>query len=60
MKDNRLITPKRSTKWLDKCMLYEVVSEQDDFGYYRVREPRCIGAAIRYIYKSNVQEVKIV
>ena len=56
----KLITPKRSTKWLDKGVLYEVVSGKDAFGYWKVREPRCIGAAIRYIYKSNVQEVKIV
>ena len=54
----KLITPKRSTKWLDKGVLYEVVSGKDDFGYCKVKEPRRIGGATRYIHKNNMREVK--
>jgi len=48
----KLITPKRSTKWLDKGVLYELVSEEDHFGYYKVQEQGSMW--IRYIHKSNM------
>ena len=39
----KLITPKRNTKWLERGWIYEVVSEVDSFGYFKVKEPRQIG-----------------
>ena len=56
----KLIEPRRSTKWLDRGVLYEVVSKEDNFGYYKVREPNRIGGVTRFIHKSNMREVKIV
>ena len=56
----KLIEPRRSTKWLDRGVLYEVVSKEDNFGYYKVREPNRVGGATRFIHKSNMREVKIV
>lgn len=55
-----LITPRRNTKWLEKDYIYEVVSEQDNFGYFKVKEPRCVGGRIRFIHKSNIKPVKVV
>ena len=56
----RLIEPKRSTKWIDKYVIYEVVSEEDSFGYFKVQEPRCIGGLTHFIHKSNMKNVKVV
>ena len=56
----RLIEPKRSTKWLDRYVTYEVVSKVDSFGYFKVKEPRCIGGVTRFIHKNNMKEVKVV
>ena len=56
----RLIEPRRSTKWLARYVIYEVVSEVDSFGYYKVREPRCIGGATRFIHKNNMKKVKVI
>jgi hypothetical protein len=55
-----LITPRRNTKWLEKDYIYEVVSEQDSFGYFKVQEPRCIGGVVRHIHKNNMKPVTIV
>ena len=55
-----LITPRRNTKWLEKDYIYEVVSEQDNFGYFKVKEPRCVGGRTRHIHKSNMKRVTIV
>ena len=55
-----LIEPRRNTKWLDKGTIYEVVSEQDNFGYFKVKEPRCVGGRTRHIHKSNMKRVTIV
>ncbi len=60
----KLITPKRSTKQLEKGFLYEIVSEVDSFGYFKVREPVNPGydfrATIHYIHKNNIKKVKSV
>jgi len=56
----RLIEPKRSTKWIDKYVIYEVVSGPDSFGYFKVQEPRCIGGHTHFIHKSNMKNVKVV
>ena len=56
----RLIEPRRNTKWLEKGFLYEVVSEVDSFGYFKVKEPRSIGKRIRFIHKNNMKEVKVI
>jgi len=59
-----LITPKRSTKRLEKGFLYEVVSEVDSFGYVKVREPVNPGydfhGAVHFIHKSNMKKVKVI
>ena len=58
-----LITPKRSTKQLEKGFLYGVVSEVDDFGYCKVREPQQpeydFHGAVHYIHKNNIKEMPI-
>ncbi len=60
----KLITPKRSTKQLEKGFLYEVVSEVDSFGYFKVREPVNPGfdfhGKIWHIHKNNMKKVRIV
>jgi len=60
----RLITPKRTTKQLEKGFLYEVVSEVDSFGYFKVREPVNPGydfyGKVWHIHKSNMREMPIV
>ena len=62
-KKMRLITPKRSTKQLEKGFLYEVVSEVDSFGYFKVREPVNPGygfnGSVHHIHKSNMKEMPI-
>jgi len=55
----KLITPKRSTKQLEKGFLYEVVSKVDSFGYFKVREPLFNGA-VHHIHKNNMKEMRIV
>jgi len=59
-----LITPKKDTKQLVKGFLYEVISEVDDFGYLKVREPQQpeynFNSAVHFIHKSNMRKVKIV
>ena len=55
-----LIEPRRNTKWLDKGTIYEVVSDQDSFGYFKVKEPRCVGGRTRFIHKNNMKRVNIV
>ena len=55
-----LITPNRYTKWLEKGYIYEVVSEQDSFGYFKVKEPRCVGGRTRVIHKNNMKRVRVV
>ena len=55
-----LITPRRNTKWLEKDYIYEVVSEVNNFGYFKVQEPRCVGGVIRFIHKNNMKPVTIV
>ena len=56
----RLITPKRSTKQLEAGYLYEVVSEVNNFGYFKVKEPRQIGGVVRHIHKNNMKKVKVI
>ncbi len=56
----KLIEAKRATKWIDKYIIYEVVSEVDNFGYFKVQEPRCIGGKVHFIHKSNVKKVKVI
>ena len=56
----KLIEAKRETKWIEKGILYEVVSEENNFGYFKVQEPRCIGGHTHYIHKSNMKNVKVV
>ena len=60
----KLITPKRSTKQLEKGFLYEVVSEVDSFGYFKVREPVNPGfdfhGRVWHIHKNNMKKVRIV
>ena len=60
----RLITPKRSTKQLEKGFLYEVVSEVDNFGYFKVREPQQpeydFHGCVWHIHKNNMREMRIV
>ena len=60
----KLITPKRSTKQLEKGFLYEVVSEVDSFGYFKVREPVNPGydfhGTVHYIHTSNMRKVKVI
>jgi hypothetical protein len=53
-----LIEPKRSTKWIDKYVIYEVVSDEDSFGYFKVQEPSCIGGRIHFIHKNNMKKVR--
>ena len=53
----KLIEAKRETKWIEKGILYEVVSEVDNFGYFKVKEPLCIGGQIHFIHKNNMKEV---
>ena len=55
-----LIEPRRNTKWLDKGTIYEVVSEVDNFGYFKVQEPNCIGGRTPFIHKSNKKKVKVI
>ena len=55
-----LIEPRRYTKWLDKGTIYEVVSDQDSFGYFKVKEPRCVGGRTRYIHRHNMKKVTVV
>ena len=59
----RLITPKRSTKQLEAGYLYEVVSEVDSFGYFKVREPVNAGfdfhGQVWDIHKNNIKEMPI-
>ena len=60
----KLITPKRSTKQLEKGFLYEVISEVDNFGYFKVREPQQpeydFHGVVHHIHKSNMKKVKII
>ena len=60
----KLITPKRNTKQLEAGYLYEVVSEVDSFGYFKVREPQQpeygFHSAVHHIHKNNMKKVKIV
>jgi hypothetical protein len=60
----KLITPKRSTKQLEKGFLYEVVSGVDSFGYFKVREPQQpeydFHGAVHHIHKNNMKEMRIV
>ena len=62
----QLVTPKRSTKRLEKGFLYELVSEVDSFGYFKVREPVNPGydlpltGTVYYIHKSNMRKVKVI
>ena len=56
----QLIEAKRETKWIEKGVLYEVVSEVDNFGYFKVQEPRCIGGKVHFIHKNNMKKVKVV
>ena len=56
----QLITPKRNTKWLEKGFLYEVVSEVNNFGYFKIREPRALGGVVRFIHKNNMKKVKVI
>ena len=56
----KLIEAKRETKWIDKGVLYEVVSEVDSFGYCKVQEPNCIGGRTHFIHKSNMKVVTVV
>ena len=60
IQEMRLIQPRRDTKWIDKYVIYEVVSEEDSFGYFKVQEPRCIGGLTHFIHKSNMKNVKVV
>ena len=60
IKDMQLIEAKRSTKWIDKYIIYEVVSGPDSFGYFKVQEPRCIGGHTHFIHKSNMKKVRVV
>tara|TARA_R110002051_G_scaffold35458_1_gene78002 strand:- start:1971 stop:2186 length:216 start_codon:yes stop_codon:yes gene_type:complete len=59
IKEMQLIEPKRSTKWIDKYVIYEVVSGPDSFGYFKVQEPRCIGGHTHFIHKNNMKKVRI-
>jgi len=56
----KLIEAKRETKWIGLGILYEVVSEVNNFGYLKVQEPRCIGGEIHFIHKNNVKVVTVV
>ena len=56
----KLITPRRNTKWLERGWIYEVVSEVDSFGYFKVKEPRQIGGVVRHIHKNNMKKVKVI
>ena len=56
----KLITPKRNTKWLERGFIYEVVSEVDSFGYFKIKEPREIGGVVRFIHKNNMKKVKVI
>ena len=56
----KLIEAKRETKWINKGVIYEVISEEDDFGYFKVQEPNCIGGATHFIHKSNTKKVTVV
>ena len=60
----KLITPKRSTKQLEAGYLYEVVSEVNNFGYFKVREPQQpeydFHGAVHFIHKNNMREMRIV
>ena len=60
----RLITPKRNTKQLVAGFLYEVVSEVDNFGYFKVREPDNVAydfhGKVWHIHKNNMKEMPIV
>ena len=56
----QLITPKRNTKWLERGFIYEVVSEVDSFGYFKIKEPREIGGVVRFIHKNNMKKVKVI
>ena len=56
----RLIQPRRDTKWIDKYTIYEVISNEDSFGYFKVQEPRSISGRTHFIHKSNMREVTIV
>ena len=60
VQEMRLIEAKRSTKWIDKYVIYDVVSGPDSFGYFKVQEPRCIGGRTHFIHKSNMKKVTIV
>ena len=60
IKDMQLIEPKRSTKWIDKYVIYEVVSGPDSFGYFKVQEPRCIGGRTHFIHKNNMRKVRVI
>ena len=55
-----LITPKRNTKWLEKGFLYEVISEVNNFGYFKIQEPRCINGRVHFIHKNNMKSVTVV
>ncbi len=56
----KLVEAKRETKRIEKGVLYEVVSEVDNFGYFKVKEPLCIGGQVHFIHKNNMKNVKAV
>jgi len=60
IQEMRLIQPRRDTKWIDKYTIYEVISNEDSFGYFKVQEPRSISGRTHFIHKSNMREVTIV
>ena len=60
VREMKLIEAKRETKWINKGVLYDVVSEVDSFGYFKVQEPRCIGGKVHFIHKNNMKKVKVV
>ena len=59
VQEMRLIQPKRNTKWIDKYTIYEVISNEDNFGYFKVQEPRSITGQYHFIHKSNMKQVTI-
>ena len=59
----RFITPKRSTKHLERGFIYEVLSEVDNSGSLKVLQKEMviyetlIPAGIHFIHKNNAKEV---
>ena len=60
VREMTLIEAKRETKQIEKGILYEVVSEVNNFGYFKVQEPRCIGGKVHFIHKNNMKKVKVI